>query len=62
MPAPAAANAKPAKPAEKDSQLEKAISILEHWNKYKVQLAKADDSTATTDSASSSSSPAPSAN
>src|SRR5579859_2895202 len=30
---------------EKDLQLEKAISILEHWDKYKVQLAKADNST-----------------
>lgn len=29
---------------EKDVQLEKAISILEHWNKYKMELAKADDS------------------
>jgi carboxyl-terminal processing protease len=33
--------AKPEKP-EKDAQLDKAISILEHWNKYKIQLAKAD--------------------
>jgi carboxyl-terminal processing protease len=32
---------KAAKP-EKDIQLDKAISILEHWNKYKVQLANAD--------------------
>ncbi len=30
---------------EKDLQLEKAISILEHWDKYKVQLAKADSPT-----------------
>ncbi|HXD90697.1 MAG TPA: S41 family peptidase [Candidatus Binataceae bacterium] len=30
---------------EKDLQLEKAISILEHWDKYKVQLAGADSST-----------------
>jgi len=29
-----------------DVQLDKAISILEHWNKYKVELAKADDSQA----------------
>jgi carboxyl-terminal processing protease len=29
---------------QKDVQLEKAISILEHWNKYKMELAKADDS------------------
>jgi carboxyl-terminal processing protease len=36
---------KAAKP-EKDVQLDKAISILEHWNKYKVQLAKADEATA----------------
>ena len=28
---------------EKDVQLDKAISILEHWSKYKVQLAKADE-------------------
>jgi carboxyl-terminal processing protease len=28
---------------EKDVQLEKAIAILDHWNKYRVQLAKADD-------------------
>jgi hypothetical protein len=28
---------------EKDIQLDRAISILEHWSKYKVQLAKADD-------------------
>jgi carboxyl-terminal processing protease len=28
---------------EKDIQLDKAISILEHWSKYKVQLAKADE-------------------
>jgi carboxyl-terminal processing protease len=41
--------AKAAKP-EKDVQLDKAISILEHWNKYKVQLAKA-DSSASADSA-----------
>jgi carboxyl-terminal processing protease len=59
---PTAANAKPAKPADKDIQLEKAISILEHWNKYKVQLAKADDSAATSDSGSSSNSSAPAAN
>ena len=35
---------KAAKPPP-DVQLDKAISILEHWNKYKVELAKADDST-----------------
>jgi carboxyl-terminal processing protease len=29
---------------EKDLQLEKAISILQHWDQYKVQLAKADNS------------------
>jgi carboxyl-terminal processing protease len=28
---------------ETDVQLEKAISILEHWNKYKVELARADN-------------------
>src|SRR5208282_4224066 len=28
----------------KDIQLEKAVSILEHWDKYKVQLALADHS------------------
>jgi carboxyl-terminal processing protease len=37
------AKAKSAKAAP-DVQLDKAISILEHWNKYKVELAKADDS------------------
>jgi carboxyl-terminal processing protease len=30
--------------AQPDVQLDKAISILEHWSKYKVELAKADDS------------------
>ena len=45
------AGAKMPKP-EKDVQLDKAISILEHWNKYKVQLAKADDISATPDTAS----------
>jgi carboxyl-terminal processing protease len=47
------ANGGPASSGEKgkatkpqpDVQLDKAISILEHWNKYKVELAKADDST-----------------
>lgn len=29
---------------EKDIQLDKAVSILEHWNQYKVQLAKTDSS------------------
>jgi carboxyl-terminal processing protease len=29
---------------QKDVQLDKALGILEHWNKYKVELAKADDS------------------
>jgi carboxyl-terminal processing protease len=28
---------------QKDVQLQKAIDVLQHWNKYKVQLAKADD-------------------
>jgi len=27
---------------EKDAQLDQAVAILEHWDKYKVQLAKAD--------------------
>jgi carboxyl-terminal processing protease len=36
------ANGKAAKP-QQDVQLDKAISILEHWNKYKVELAKADE-------------------
>jgi carboxyl-terminal processing protease len=31
---------------EKDIQLERAISILEHWDKYKVQLVKADNASA----------------
>ncbi|HKV54576.1 MAG TPA: S41 family peptidase [Candidatus Binataceae bacterium] len=47
----APASAEPSKPGEqgkagkapKDIQLERALSILEHWNKYKVELAKADD-------------------
>jgi carboxyl-terminal processing protease len=30
--------------AQPDVQLDKAIAILEHWSKYKVELAKADDS------------------
>ncbi|MGA2409343.1 MAG: S41 family peptidase [Candidatus Binataceae bacterium] len=38
---PAGPGAKAAKP-EKDVQLEKALDVLEHWNKYKVQLANAD--------------------
>src|SRR5271167_4176985 len=50
--APAAANAKPVKAEEKDIQLDKAISILEHWGKYKVELAKADDAPMPSDSAS----------
>ena len=29
---------------QKDVQLDKALGILEHWSKYKVELAKADDS------------------
>jgi carboxyl-terminal processing protease len=28
---------------EKDVQLQKALEVLEHWNKYKMQLAKADN-------------------
>lgn len=39
--APAAASAAEPKP-EKDVQLEKAISILEHWSKYKTDLARND--------------------
>jgi carboxyl-terminal processing protease len=46
-PQPAASSAaelgKSAK-TQPDVQLDKAISILEHWSKYKVELAKADDS------------------
>jgi carboxyl-terminal processing protease len=34
-----------AKP-EKDVQLDKAISILEHWNKYKIELASAEGQSA----------------
>ena len=34
-----------AKP-EKDVQLDKAISILEHWSKYKIELASADGQSA----------------
>jgi carboxyl-terminal processing protease len=34
-----------AKP-QKDVQLDKAISILEHWNKYKITLARADGQSA----------------
>jgi carboxyl-terminal processing protease len=34
-----------AKP-EKDVQLDKAISILEHWSKYKIELARADGQSA----------------
>jgi len=57
-PESAAALSKETKP-EKDVQLDKAISILEHWSKYKVELAKADDASvpAAGDSASSSSMP-----
>ena len=36
------AKGKSAKP-QPDVQLDKAIGILEHWSKYKVELAKADD-------------------
>src|SRR5216683_1668539 len=36
---------KAAKP-QPDLQLDKALGILQHWNKYKVELAKADDSSA----------------
>ena len=52
----------PAKPADdtganagkpvKDVQLDKAIDVLEHWSKYKVQLAKADDALAPVPAAS----------
>jgi carboxyl-terminal processing protease len=34
--------------AQPDVQLDRAVSILEHWNKYKLELAKADDSSART--------------
>jgi carboxyl-terminal processing protease len=34
--------------AQPDVQLDKAIGILEHWSKYKVELAKADDSSTET--------------
>jgi carboxyl-terminal processing protease len=44
------ASAKPAK-GEQDIQLEKAVSILEHWNKYKVQLALADPTAPSTGAA-----------
>jgi hypothetical protein len=61
-PGPAAgAGAKTPKP-EKDVQLDKAISILEHWDKFKVQLAKADDTSATTDRAAVPDASAPAAN
>jgi carboxyl-terminal processing protease len=40
----------------KDLQLDKAISILEHWNKYKVQLAKVDEASAGAPAAASGSS------
>jgi carboxyl-terminal processing protease len=33
--------------AQPDVQLDRAIGILEHWSKYKVELAKADDASAT---------------
>jgi carboxyl-terminal processing protease len=33
---------------EQDIQLDKAVGILQHWNKYKVELAKADDSSVET--------------
>ncbi|MBF6560200.1 MAG: S41 family peptidase [Candidatus Binataceae bacterium] len=38
---PGAANVK----APKDIQLDAAVNILDHWSKYKVELAKADNST-----------------
>jgi carboxyl-terminal processing protease len=41
-PRTSSSSGKSAKP-EADIQLDKAISILEHWSKYKVELAKADD-------------------
>ena len=48
-PGPSSANekGKTAK-AQPDVQLDRAVSILEHWNKYKVELAKADDPAART--------------
>jgi carboxyl-terminal processing protease len=61
-PGPAAgAGAKTPKP-EKDVQLDKAISILEHWDKFKVQLAKAEDTSATPDSGAAPNASAPAAN
>jgi len=50
-PTNAGSSSKAAKP-DKDVQLDKAISILEHWSKYKVELAKADDPPAAASSAS----------
>ena len=41
---PAGDNGAKADKPVKDVQLDKAIEVLEHWNKYKVQLAKADNS------------------
>ncbi len=41
-PAAAAPESDTSKP-EKDVQLQKAISILEHWSKYKTELARNDD-------------------
>ena len=60
-PQSATEGAKAAKP-EKDVQLDKAISILEHWSKYKVELAKADDASAPAASAAASSCPASNSN
>jgi len=43
---PAGDNGAKADKPVKDVQLDKAIEVLQHWNKYKVQLAKADNSLA----------------
>jgi carboxyl-terminal processing protease len=47
-PQPAGASAGKSAKAQPDVQLDRAISILEHWSKYKVELAKADDSASDT--------------
>jgi carboxyl-terminal processing protease len=44
--APAEDNGASAQKPAKDVQLDKALDVLEHWNKYKVELAKADNSLA----------------
>ena len=61
VPGSAGKGAKAGKP-EKDVQLDKAISILEHWSKYKVELAKADDTSAPAAGSAAASHPAASSN